>query len=556
MTTARSELRYERAEDPVGGRLLERRPVFLGLAAALVALAVVPEFSSRTLPDTAWLLYAAGHWLDGARLYVDLVEVNPPLIVWLNALPVLLARALHAPPVLVYRLLVLALALGSAAASARLLARIVAADQMALRRALSLLVLFAVLTFARQDYGEREHLLLALTFPYVLLCAVRAGGGNVSRPAALATGLAAALGIALKPYFVMLWIGLELWLWLGTRGGRRARPESLVVPAAGAAYALAVVQWAPEYFGVVRTMAGPYYQFLSNSFGVTALLGDGVPLALGAMAGYLALRRGTTHRTLADALFWATLALYVSGVLQHKGWRYHFYPSMAFGVVLLGLLALDLRLPAGSALARAYAMAARATAGAVPLLTALACIVQAAHPLNPRYDADPDIGRLIPVVRAHAAGGSVLVLSWSMASTFPLLTYAGAESASRFNSLWILGAVYRDQIFGDAPLRYRERGAMGELERYLVDAVVEDLARRRPALLLVLRPAPDVRSWRLRRLDFLQYFGADPRFAALFERYRYKDSVGQYWVFERIPDSAPPVPPRRRDEPPTERTPP
>ncbi|MGH7526003.1 MAG: hypothetical protein ACREMX_04805, partial [Gemmatimonadales bacterium] len=74
----------------------------------LVGLAVLPQFAGRTLPDTAWLLYAAERWLDGARLYVDLVEVNPPLIIWLNAIPVLVARALAISPLLVYRLLVVA----------------------------------------------------------------------------------------------------------------------------------------------------------------------------------------------------------------------------------------------------------------------------------------------------------------------------------------------------------------------------------------------------------------------------------------------------------------
>jgi hypothetical protein len=283
-------------------------------------------------------------------------------------------------------------------------------------------------------------------------------------------------------------------------------------------------------------MAAPYYAFLGNSLAVTALMGDGALLALAALCGFLALRRSAVHRELWDALFWVTLALYVSAVLQHKGWRYHFYPSMATGMVLLGLQALDLRRPLVPGIAAAYAVVARGVTGAVPVVTALACIVQALDPLNPRYDADPDVGRLIPIVRRHAEGGSVLMLSWSMASTFPLLTYGGAESASRFNHLWILGAVYRDELAGTAPLRYRDRSEMGALERYLVDAVVDDFARSAPRLLLVLRPAPDTQGWGLRRLDFLAYFKRDPRFARLFERYRYREEIGQYWVFERVSD--------------------
>ena len=41
--------------------------------------------------DVAWLLYVAGQWLGGQRLYVDLIEVNPPLIVWISALPAAVA---------------------------------------------------------------------------------------------------------------------------------------------------------------------------------------------------------------------------------------------------------------------------------------------------------------------------------------------------------------------------------------------------------------------------------------------------------------------------------
>ncbi|MGH7528433.1 MAG: hypothetical protein ACREMX_17205, partial [Gemmatimonadales bacterium] len=504
----------------------------------LVGLAVLPQFAGRTLPDTAWLLYAAERWLDGARLYVDLVEVNPPLIIWLNAIPVLVARALAISPLLVYRLLVVALVLGSVLASARLLRRILGPEETALRRYLTLLLLFAALTLARQDFGEREHLMLALTLPYILLTALRGPGGAVSGPVAIGAGLGAAVGIGLKPYFALLWLALELCLRLETgRWRRRPSAESVTVVLAGAAYGLAVARYAPEYFTVVRTMAAPYFAFLGNSLPVTALLGDGALLPLVALCGFLALRSSATpdRRPLWGALFAATLAFYASAVLQQKGWRYHFYPSMATGIVLLGLQAVDLAGPLRSAAARAYAIVAPAVAGAVLVVTALGCVRQALDPLNPRYDADPDVGSLIPVVRESAAGNRVLVLSWSMASAFPLLTYAGAESASRFNHLWIAGAAYKDQLAADAPVRYRDRSEMEPLERFLVDAVVEDFAEARPRLLLVLRPAPDRPEWGLRRLDFLRYFRRDRRFEEVFRQYRYRSEIGQYWIFDRIP---------------------
>ena len=44
--------------------------------------------------DIAWLLYVARECLAGRRLYVDLIEVNPPMIVWVLALPTALSSAL------------------------------------------------------------------------------------------------------------------------------------------------------------------------------------------------------------------------------------------------------------------------------------------------------------------------------------------------------------------------------------------------------------------------------------------------------------------------------
>jgi hypothetical protein len=516
----------------------------------MVLLAVVPEFRSRTLPDTGWLLYAAARMLDGATLYVDLVEVNPPLIVWLNVIPVALARASALSPILVYRVLVLMVVLISVLVSARLVGRGMAGEPKERVRLFVLFLLFGMLTLAREDYGEREHLLLALTAPYILLAWLRAETVSVSRPVAVAIGLAAGVGIALKPYFALLWLGLEVYLWAESRSRRPSlKVESLMVVGVGAAYLAAVLLWAPQYLGIVRLMAGPYYHFLSNSLGVTALLGDGAVIPLAAMFAYLALHRLSRRQRLSAVLLVTTAALYASAVLQHKGWRYHFYPSMALGMVLLGWLVADLRRRPVSLTGRAYfGMAAAGVAGVVAW-TAAAAVVQSIDPRDRRYDADPDVARLIPVVRSDGAGGSVMVFSWSIASTYPLVNYSGVESASRFNSMWMLGAVYRHRIMAEAPLRYRERADMGDLERYLNDAVVEDLARG-PRLLLVLRPAPDQRKWGLRRLDFIAYFIRDPRFARLFMRYRFVQEIGEYWTFERLPDSAPPEAPGRRPAPP------
>ena len=511
----------------------------------LVVLSVASQFAGRALPDTAWLLYAAGRMLDGSRLYVDLVEVNPPLIVWLNLIPVALARAIGISPILVYRLLVLLLSLGAAGACAELLRTGWKGAPTEQRRVMVVLCLFVALTLSREDFGEREHLLLVLTLPYLLLAWLRAASVPVASWTAAGLGLAAGIGIALKPYFALMWIAVEAYLLLAARVRPLVRPESAAVMAVGVLYLAAVPIVTPEYFQVVRTMAGPYYDFLSNDLWFTAFLGDGAAIPIVAALAWTALHRSARTRPLWDVFVVATLALYFSAVLQHKGWRYHFYPSIATGLLLLGLITLDVRRPVRAGVARVYLSMAGAVTGGLLVWTLLACMLQARDPLNPRYDADPDLARLAPVVRAQAGNGSAMMLSYSMASTFPLITYAGVESASRFNALWILGAVYRDRTRAAEPLRYRTVAEMGPLERYLNESVVDDLRRNRPEVVVALRAAPDLPQWGLRRLDHVRYFSRDSSFARLFADYGFVTEVGQYMVFRRLRPGEPRRPPPR-----------
>jgi hypothetical protein len=516
-----------------------------GVLAALIVLAgAIPAFAGRLQPDTAWLLYASDHMLRGARLYVDLIETNPPLILWLDALPVLAASLLGVASGPVFTAMTLALALGSAAWCARLLAALLP-DAPLLRRYLILLILMVLVPLAREDFGEREHLFLALALPYVLLAALRLGGEPVDRRHAWAIGGAAGVGIALKPYFLLLWLAVEAITARAGGKARRPRPETVAIITVGVAYLLAVAVLASEYFEVVRTMAGPYFTFLRNPLLTTALLGDGAQLPIVAFLSYLALKADAERPPLWTALVWSMAALWVAAVLQQKGWRYHFYPSLALGVLLCGLMIVDRRAAAGNRIRRLYAAVSVAAVVGAALLTAGACLRQMLDPRNPRYDPDPDLSRLIPIV-AEYAGRPVLMLSWSTASAFPLMTYGKVENASRFNHLWVVGAEYWGDLRRPGPLRYHRREEMSPLERFLMDALVEDMARTKPPLVLVLRPGPDRPEWGLRRLDFLGYFNRDPRFARLWEEFTYDRQVGEYWVFRRTgPGEAAVSPPQR-----------
>ena len=507
---------------------------FAVLAAILVLLGTVPQLLARPIPDVSWLLYAAERILDGARPYVDVVEVNPPLIVWLNVGIAAIGRALGAAPVLIYRLAVIGCAVLSAILCHRALKRLPGLDSGQLGRWVVLLFLFTALPLVRADFGEREHLLVLLASPYVLVAAARSRAVEMPVFEMALVGMLAGLGVALKPYFLLLPLGLECFLALRARSFRTwLRPEPAVMIILGLVYLVAVFLLVPQYFDLTRAMGKLYAGYLREPAWLTALLGEGVGLPLFALLAFVALRRRATHPELWDVLAVAILALLCSALIQGKGWRYHLYPSIAYGAVLLGVLLADARRPLSRMAEQVYAAACAAALITILLITAAACVRQSVAPNDTRYDADPNYAELRQLIRKEAPGGAVLVLSSNMASAFPLVPSSGARWASRFPSVWLLPALYMDQLRSEAPLAFRAPSEMGPAEHYLNDAVAQDLSRFRPDLLVVLRAGPDVRDMGIRRLDYLAYFSRDARIAPVISGYGWLADVDEYRVYRR-----------------------
>src|SRR6478672_13088189 len=66
-----------------------------GMLAVVTAVVLFAALRSPLKDDIAWLLYVARRWLAGRELYVDVIEVNPPLIIWISAIPMQIASWLR-----------------------------------------------------------------------------------------------------------------------------------------------------------------------------------------------------------------------------------------------------------------------------------------------------------------------------------------------------------------------------------------------------------------------------------------------------------------------------
>ena len=504
-------------------------------AVLVVALTLAAQAARLIEPDIAYNLYAPGRLLDGAKLYRDVVDMNPPLIFAFNLPIVWLARLTGVSDILLYRLAT-TLVLGAVLLVVRrLLSRYLLRDRPAARRYLLLGLCFALFPLAGEDFGEREHLVLALLLPYIVLAAGRLRPERISRGDAIGAGLLAGLALALKPQFVLPIMAVE-----GTRRLRRdcpnrlqVTPELAALVGVGVAYVLAVLTLTPEYQEVVAALGAAYTSYLRLPWLNLFLFAPWAALTSFALLAAASIRTVEPDRDGRTMLAAATIGCFLAGVAQQKGFRYHFYPSFALATVLLALVAAEVTVAVGP-VARLYARLSRWLAAAIVVVVLGVSTLDAVGGSSADRRRRAEFLDLVRTVRVHSRGEPIGMLSYHMGSAFPLVNYAQVRLASRFPFLWLLPVSYWSDLGLDQPIRYHTLAEMRPPERLLNTAVTEDLLSARPRLLLILRPFPDERRYGFRRLNYVGYFGREPKLAALFAEYQLIATQGQYDIYERV----------------------
>lgn len=517
-------------------RLADTR-LFVALLLLLGLPALVQVFLGPDDHDVAWVVYIAGRVLDGARLYVDLVESNPPLIIALNMPAAWLSRVTGISDILIAELAVVGLIAGSLLVTASLLRQLAPGPSSALlRRGFLLAAMFALAAVPASSnvFAQREHVMVVLLLPYLVASAVRATPRPLASRTAGWTGAMAGVGIALKPFFVLPWLLVEVYLATRRRVERSyLRPENVIIAAVLLGYAALVVLLTPEYLRLALLLSQVYGAFLLMPY--SDILWDWRSVYVEhAVLVMLVTRPDGRTRELRRVLALATVGFMGSLLLQHKGWVYHWYPALAGATLLLGVGVLDA--------VRDIAASRSAAARGGFVLAAIALSAMAANVGRQLQQAvfitpgAPYMRDLIApmgeLIAREAPRGSVAALSSVPFPMFPAVNHTGARWVSRFAHLWALSGPYRDQALAGPALRYHRPSEMGTAERFVYEGVVRDMVRQPPRLLFVLT-APDG-TLPHPRFDYIAYFSQDPRFARAMQDYRAIGRIGKYRVYERV----------------------
>lgn len=496
--------------------------VFVAMTIAVVRQSLDPATANH---DVGWTLYAGEKLLDGAEYGVEIVELNPPLILWVAGALAALARLLGTPVLLLYNLLVLLLIASFSFTLWRLLLR--AFTRPEVPAAIASLMAAALLFIPSYEYGQRDQLIFLLATPHLLLSALSVtGSADFRRGARILAGAAMGAALCMKPHFAAAWLGVELAMLIRARTPSfLSRPENWTVVCVGLFYVAYLVALGPRYFEVMQDAIAVYGAYDLP----VAILSKRSALMFGCLALMLAVRpRGAAGRC-AVVSFIASLAGFAAVLAQHKTYPYHYLPCQLSA--LLGI-ACTLGAPVQEALTsprpRARAGASLALAAALMIALAMTAI-PLVHGVDRVY---PVRRKLVSTIELHGRGEPVLFFSSSVNPAFPVLTITGNRSASPYSCLWKIAGNYSPAELSMPEFPYRTLEEMDELERGFVATVVDHMERDRPRLLFF-----DHRRFKqaFRSSPFLfeRYFRADPRFEVLLRRYRPLGMVGGHLALVR-----------------------
>lgn len=463
----------------------------------VLAFAVILDILRTTPVDVSWLIVVGHRLLDGERLYVDILETNPPLSVGLYLPMVILERASGLPAEIAVLAVTLLAALASVTTAGRFLRRVEGAPDLDGPAGWTLLATLTILPFA--TFAEREQIALIALLPVLAFVAGRMSGADFTRGERTAMGLLAGFAICIKPQFAA-----ALALPVLAVGIRRRSARELLVPehwlAGGVvlAYAAAVFAFFPEFLAAMLPIVSEVYRPVRISW--AGILAGPPSLALLALlAASVAVAPRAASRPWPLVLLLAAIGFFIAYVEQRKGWPYHIYPALALAVALLAGQVLAV-FREGHGLSRRSALRlAAAAAIAVPALLVAILVL--------RQDWAGRVP-LIDLLKDRAPGASVYALTDDLGLAHPLTRAIGGSFHGTYCAQWVAANAAALRARTDDPAARARLDAWIARDR---GVTVADLTRIRPEVILL--DGREGRTWRA-------WAEADPRLVAILGDYR------------------------------------
>ena len=328
---------------------MRQKAVAYSAMAAVVIVALVTPIDRQINRDVAYFLGVAKNVASGQRLYLDFLDHNAPMNVWLGLVSLAVATRTTLPLPLVHLYAILILLFVSIVTTCAILRS--NGVQLATRTLCFCCLTLLFFRFVGAEFGQREHLFAALTLPLVAVRGSRILKRRIGVWTSAASIALALVGTALKPNFLLFPVALlfarrptrhqlSLKYWL--------RDESFcVVVALAAGWAVTDLIY-PTYFREVLpdalamtavTRVSPLELLAPDVIAVAFAV---AVIVLGSVVLHWELSREGVDRAARWELQMLVVAVFlVMGseyALQGMGFPYHLVPFQFYALLFVGVV--------------------------------------------------------------------------------------------------------------------------------------------------------------------------------------------------------------------------
>lgn len=496
------------------------RVLLLSTIAILMFLAAISLQQAMYLHcDVSYLIEVANQMRLGGQYGNQILETNPPMILYLSLPMLYLANHFALPIAMGCRIVVFAWILISLSLSAMLLRRLI--REQLLFWSFFFAIEAVLLFLPANQFGQREHFFVMMMLPYLWLACCRLENIPVSYFLAILVGIVAGIGFAIKPYFLPPLILVELYIIIRKRSLLAwIRPELLTIIACIAIYVVTTYIYFPNYFTVLMPLLNLFYfAALHESLGYM-FTNSIVLYGIASLVSYLILRRADRYRSFHAILGLATLGTMFTFLITQTTWYYHLLPAFSMSVLLFVFILSefsDSGTPQGVIL---YIFSLLVILYLPIKLVTLISLDELQTKRNGAYH------QLIEYVQSQPGPHSVMCFSAnSTADCFPLTTETHSIHASRYPFFWWIRSLRTYQKMH----QLTGKNKLGA--DYLVGSLVEDLNNQKPRWIIINRD----HSARLLgpSFDFIHFLSQYPTFARAIKPYHRVTSIDYYDIYSR-----------------------
>jgi len=160
--------------------------------------------------DAVWLLHCADSILHDGTYYYNFIEVNPPLILYFYMPAIFLSTVFNITPYIALIIYLFFFVILILIINYFLLKKIFCSQPNLTW--LFLFIFTACFTvLPLNQFSERENLAVILILPYLLFTGLRLQNKSTSHFAGFIFGILAAIGLSFKPYFVPVFLFIEIY---------------------------------------------------------------------------------------------------------------------------------------------------------------------------------------------------------------------------------------------------------------------------------------------------------------------------------------------------------